>query len=58
MYLLNNGIQQFGGNGDPMITDVRVTGVDQLTVGWINVGAVNTTAADTRIWVALDLLSA
>lgn len=57
MYLFNNGVQQFAGNGDPIITDVRVTDVDELTVGWINIGSVNTTANNTRIWVALDQLA-
>lgn len=58
MYLFNNGIQQFTGDGKPMVTDVRVIGLDSLRVGFINVGAVATTGADLRIWIALDLLAA
>lgn len=58
MYLFNNGTQQFTGDGDPIVTDIRVTNIDELTVGFINIGAIDTTAANLLIWVALDLLSA
>lgn len=57
MYLLNNGTNQFAGTGDPVVTDVQVTNVDELTVGFINIGGANTSAADLRIWLGLDLLA-
>jgi len=58
MYLMNVGLNQWTGAGAPLITDVRATGLDQVTLGFINIGAAQLTAANLRIWLALDFLGA